>query len=328
MAKPRVFVSSTFYDLKQVRADLERFIKELGYESILNERGNIAYGSTERLEEYCYKEVGLCDIVIAIIGGRLGSSSIDESHSSITQKEIATALKNNKQVYIFIEKNVLAEFQTYLINKENEKIRYKYVDDIKIYEFIETIQALPNNNTMHGFETSNDIILFLKEQWAGLFQRFLQEQIRIKEVNKIVELEKTAQTLNQLVDFLTKEKREGNQNIINILMTNHPAMEQLRSLLNVKYRLYFTNYTELNSWLEARRFTEYIDIFDEYEDEFVWELTTNGDDWLLKISKSIFDEEKKLRVFTKDEWDDSYIKLEIQNNIAEEIAVDDVDMPF
>lgn len=74
MAKPRVFVSSTFYDLKQVRADLERFIKELGYESILNERGNIAYGSIERLEEYCYKEVALCDIVIAIIGGRLGSN--------------------------------------------------------------------------------------------------------------------------------------------------------------------------------------------------------------------------------------------------------------
>lgn len=326
MAKPRVFISSTYYDLKQVRADLERFIKELGYESILNERGNIAYGNAEKLEEYCYKEVGLCDIVIAIIGGRLGSSSTDESHSSITQKEIVTALKNNKQVYIFIEKNVLAEFQTYLINKENEKTRYKYVDDIKIYQFIESIQALPNNNTMHGFDTSNDIVVFLKEQWAGLFQRFLQEQIRIKEVNKIVELEKTAQTLNQLVDFLTKEKREGNQNIVNILMTNHPAMEQLRSLLNVKYRVYFTNYTELNSWLEARRFEEYFDILDEYKDEFVWELTSNGDDWLLKISKAVFDDEKKLKVFTKDEWDDSCIKLEKQNNAIEEIAVDD--MPF
>lgn len=52
MAKPRVFVSSTFYDLKQVRADLERFIKELGCESVLNERGNITYGSNDTITLY------------------------------------------------------------------------------------------------------------------------------------------------------------------------------------------------------------------------------------------------------------------------------------
>jgi hypothetical protein len=37
MAKPRIFVSSTFYDLRQIRSDLERFIKEIGYEPVLNE---------------------------------------------------------------------------------------------------------------------------------------------------------------------------------------------------------------------------------------------------------------------------------------------------
>ena len=40
MAKPRIFISSTYYDLRQVRADLERFIKDLGYETVLNEQGN------------------------------------------------------------------------------------------------------------------------------------------------------------------------------------------------------------------------------------------------------------------------------------------------
>lgn len=32
MAKPRIFISSTFYDLKQVRSDLDNFITGLGYE--------------------------------------------------------------------------------------------------------------------------------------------------------------------------------------------------------------------------------------------------------------------------------------------------------
>jgi hypothetical protein len=51
MAKPKVFLSSTYYDLKHVRADIERFIKEQGYESILNEQGDIPYGKDSKLEE-------------------------------------------------------------------------------------------------------------------------------------------------------------------------------------------------------------------------------------------------------------------------------------
>ena len=41
MAKPRIFISSTFYDLRQVREDLERTIRELGYEPVRNETGSI-----------------------------------------------------------------------------------------------------------------------------------------------------------------------------------------------------------------------------------------------------------------------------------------------
>lgn len=33
MAKPRVFISSTFYDLRQIRSDLDNFIDTLGYEA-------------------------------------------------------------------------------------------------------------------------------------------------------------------------------------------------------------------------------------------------------------------------------------------------------
>lgn len=67
MAKPRIFVSSTFYDLRQVRADLDRFIKDLGYEPVLNELGNIPYGKDDKLEEYCYKEISNVDILVSII---------------------------------------------------------------------------------------------------------------------------------------------------------------------------------------------------------------------------------------------------------------------
>jgi hypothetical protein len=43
MAKPRVFVSSTYYDLKHVRSSLDLFVESLGFEPVLSEKGNIAY---------------------------------------------------------------------------------------------------------------------------------------------------------------------------------------------------------------------------------------------------------------------------------------------
>ena len=138
MAKPRVFISSTFYDLRQVRSDLERFIKDLGYEPVLNELGNIPYGKDEKLEEYCYKEISNIDILVSIVGGRFGSESQHDT-LSISQMEFRTALELNKQVYIFIEKNVNAEYQTYLLNKMNKEIVYRFADNVKIYEFIEFI---------------------------------------------------------------------------------------------------------------------------------------------------------------------------------------------
>ena len=39
---------------------------------------------------------------------------------------------------MFCEKNVLSEYETYLLNKENS-INYKFVDNVKIYQFIEEI---------------------------------------------------------------------------------------------------------------------------------------------------------------------------------------------
>ena len=53
MARPRVFISSTFYDLRHVRADLEAFIRDMGYDPVLHERGAVPYGSDQALEEYC-----------------------------------------------------------------------------------------------------------------------------------------------------------------------------------------------------------------------------------------------------------------------------------
>jgi hypothetical protein len=321
MAKPRVFLSSTFYDLKQVRADIDMFIENIGYEAVRNEEGDIPYGKDDALEEYCYKEIKNIDILISIIGGRFGTES-KRNTSSISQIEVKTALKEGKQIYIFIEKNVLAEYETYLLNKENDT-NFRYVDDIRIYRFIEEIKGLSANNNIKGFETTNDITRYLKEQFAGLFQRFLEEQTRIKEISIISNLEKTAQTLNKLVNYLSDENKGQAEEINRILTINHTLVETIRTLLKIPYNFYIEGITDLNELLNARGIKE-VELDPDFDDfrYYHWVKDTNRKIIILKISKSLFDEEGKLKFVKKSDWNEEYV-LYSENDKPE-----DNDLPF
>lgn len=323
MAKPRIFLSSTFYDLKQVRTDIDLFIETLGYEAVRNEEGDIPYGRDEALEEYCYKEIKSVDILVSIIGGRFGSES-KRNNSSISQIELKTAIKENKQVYIFIDKNVLSEYETYFLNRDIE-MAYRYVDDKRIYLFIEEVKALSANNNIKGFETASEITKYLKDQLAGLFQRFLVEQTRIKEVSLIKNLEKTAQTLNKLVNFLSEENKDKSEEINRILMINHPLVESLRTSLDIPYNFYIEGLHDLKQLLNARSYKENeADLWDDDDEVSSWTKTVNKKEWLLTISDNIFDDEGKLRPIKKTEWDDSYVQL----NEVEEQEEEEDDLPF
>ncbi|API86394.1 DUF4062 domain-containing protein [Francisella uliginis] len=308
MAKPRIFVSSTYYDLKHIRADLERFIRDQGYEPILNEKGHIPYGSTEKLEEYCYKEIELSDILISIVGGRFGSESREDNYS-ISNLELKTAIDKGKQVYIFVENLILNEYKTYESNKENDTVNYISVDDIRVFKFIEEIYSLPLNNQIKGFDMVQEINQYLKEQWSGLFQSLLSENARQKEVNIIEDLKSTSKTLNQLVSYLIDQKSRGDTAIKDILLSNHPAFDELRRKISIPYRVIFQNYDELNQLVKARQYDEE-EFVDNWGTDGFYSWRRKGKDIYLRVSKEIMDSEKKLKVYTPSEWKSEYIKVD------------------
>lgn len=99
MAAPRVFISSTYYDLKHVRNDIGDFIRSLGYTPVMHDRGGVAYTQTDTIENSCYSELTTCDIVICIIGNHFGTQA-STGDFSITMEELRTAIKN-KRKFIF-----------------------------------------------------------------------------------------------------------------------------------------------------------------------------------------------------------------------------------
>ncbi len=307
MAKPRVFVSSTFYDLRQVREDLDRFITELGYEAVLHEEGDIAYGKDSPPEGYVHREIEMCDILVCVIGGRYGTESQEQPGASITQLELKTALENQVQVFIFIEQSVHSEYRTYSINKDTAGIKYQFVDDPRIYNFIESIYSLPRNNPITSFQTAYDIVEFLRSQWAGLFQRFLQDQKRLQEINALGEMKSVAGTLEQLVRFLTEERKDKDDAIQQVLLANHPVFHRFQDLTKTAYRVFFSDEEELNRWLKARRWTPLPET--AYDDGSYREWIKRDSEQYIRLTEPIFDEERKLKVYTEDMWRDSWLQL-------------------
>lgn len=305
MAKPRVFISSTFYDLRQIRVELDKFIEGLGYEPVRNEEGDIPYGKDEALQAYCYKEIANIDVLVLIIGSRYGSAGIikeKEQEYSVSQLELKTALKEDKQVFVFIDKNVFTEYETYILNKNNENVIYKYVDNVNIYKFIEEIKALPHNNNIKGFETAEDITSYLREQFAGLFKQFMLDNKRVKETLIIRDIENTAKTLRELVDYLKEDSQGKDEEINRIIRINHPMVGRLKELLNIHYNIYIEGKRDLEALLKARGYK--FNPIEEY-----WERTFNNELLKLFISEDLF-ENDKLKYIKASDWSDDFIKLE------------------
>jgi hypothetical protein len=228
MAKPKIFISSTFYDLKHVRSSLEDFINELGYEPILSEKGNISYDPKIPLDISCYKEAQIADIFVLIIGGRYGSEiSEDRSnvskefydkYESVTRKEFNSANDKDIPTYILIEKSVYSEYQTFKRNKDNKNIEYAHVDSVNIFHFIEEILSKPKNNAMFQFEKHSEIKEWLREQWAGLFRELLSQRSEKEQYNslneKIEELSSINGSLKTYMETIMKSSADNADEII------------------------------------------------------------------------------------------------------------------
>lgn len=208
MARPKVFISSTCYDLATVRSEVRPFVEALGYEPVMSDYSDILFDPREHTHDSCVKEIGAADLVVLIVGSRFGGKSVPTAQAlinfdkissessrekikdfkenlSITQIEILKAIQDNIPVYTFVQSDVHRDHLIYEKNKHDEQIisRITFPSLQKndtasyIFEFINFIGHRTSNNSVFSFSTIDDIRSQLKSQWAHLFQRLLQENV-------------------------------------------------------------------------------------------------------------------------------------------------------
>src|SRR5436190_204520 len=130
MNKVNIFVSSTCYDLSQIRSNMSDFISEIGHQPFLSEFDNFPINPNIQTIENCINNVkNEADIFILIIGNRYGSTL--ETGKSITNLEFLTAKNKNIPIYTFIDKKVLNALSFWKNNKESNF--NGIVDNVQIF---------------------------------------------------------------------------------------------------------------------------------------------------------------------------------------------------
>lgn len=200
MSNLRIFISSTCYDLSEVRSQLGELCREMGHDPVLSENGDILYDPRLHTYTSCLRQVESADFVVAIIGGRFGGQAIPEAMNyaasatkfipeeyqgcSITQLEILYGIELGIPVFPFVLDPVLGDHNVYKANlKKGRDISSLILPSISkrgteklIFEFIDLIRLRARNNVITPFSSFNDIRAHLKRQWSSYFQVLVNEE--------------------------------------------------------------------------------------------------------------------------------------------------------
>ncbi|MGA9351759.1 MAG: DUF4062 domain-containing protein [Anaerolineae bacterium] len=176
---PSIFVSSTCYDLKQVRTDIRGFIESLGCEPMLSDFDTFPIDPDLSTVENCLRAVEeRADILVLMVGGRYGSTT--EQGKSITNLEYIQARAKGIPVYVFVMRSILDVLPVWKANPEGNF--QGVVDSPKLFEFVESLMS-SKEVWVFPFDIAQDIMQTLRKQLAYLFNDSLQLRIRMKSVD-------------------------------------------------------------------------------------------------------------------------------------------------
>ncbi|GIQ59994.1 hypothetical protein Flavo103_31300 [Flavobacterium collinsii] len=215
-----IFISSTDYNLKDLRAELARYLSELGYRPILSSSEGFPDNSPN-LEpwESCIPVLDKSFVMILVIDGKYGSplpwpnsgKLFKDKKISPTHGEYHYAHKNFKRMLVFIRSEVMTYYQSYRqilksmkgknideIEQTLKKVLPEYID-FKTLQFVHEVKTTKPIPWIKEFD---DITSIKKE----VQKKMLNELAEIFLV-KNMHLETVVQSFNKVLQSLSSEEQ-------------------------------------------------------------------------------------------------------------------------
>ncbi|HLM80687.1 MAG TPA: DUF4062 domain-containing protein [Terriglobales bacterium] len=192
MNRTRIFVSSTFFDLVQVREDIRVTISQLGHEPLLNEYPSFPVLPDLDTIENCRKAVRGSDIFVLIVGGRRGSLD-PVSGKSVTNVEYETAVQSGTDCFIFVNEKLMTLLPIWQKNPETDFSHF--VDSPQVFEFIDKINTA--QRWIFPYAKASQIGEILRIQ-LSVFLKSLLDRRKSGKLDPIKEFEKETERARQL----------------------------------------------------------------------------------------------------------------------------------
>lgn len=179
---PRVFVSSTCYDLAEIRVHLRGFVDGLGYRTLVSEHPHFPVDATESTVENCKLQVEReADILVLVVG--LSYGTVDtRTLKSITNLEYLTARAKGIPVYAFLDRRLEDALSQHRAGEVPSEISTQV--DAKLLDFVERVRKADEQWTF-WFASQDDIIETLRAQFAHLMRNGLDWHSRAKNVTQV-----------------------------------------------------------------------------------------------------------------------------------------------
>lgn len=171
MSRTKIFVSSTFFDLAQVREDIRTTILQLGHEPLLNEYSSFPVTPNIDTIENCKKAVRSSDFFVLIIGGRRGSLD-PVTGKSVTNIEYETAIEAGIDCFVFVNDQLMTLLEVW--KKTPHADFTAFVDSPHVFEFIAGICTA--QQWIFTFKRASEISEILRNQLSVFLKDLLQRK--------------------------------------------------------------------------------------------------------------------------------------------------------
>ena len=146
----KVFVSSTVFDLLDVRAELENMLKDLGASPVLSDSSTSDFLACPNRNsiETCLINVRQSDALIVVLSQRYGTSLKTAGYPDIsaTHLEYREAIKNKVPIHFFVRDRLESDYRIWKKNRRQRKgIKLSWIADSgnhRLFDFIHEHQKL------------------------------------------------------------------------------------------------------------------------------------------------------------------------------------------